>query len=95
MDIDTSSPFSHAFDYASDQVGLRFQNPLYQVTELFTGSKFRASIAKVKAFGQQIVANARQRQPQSDSDDVHKDSRWQRQPDGGSEGRGRINPEYN
>jgi cytochrome P450 len=74
MDIDTSSPFSHAFDYASDQVGLRFQNPLYQVTELFTGSKFRASIAKVKAFGQQIVANARQRQPKLDSDDVPEDS---------------------
>jgi cytochrome P450 len=75
MDIDTSSPFSHAFDYASDQVGLRFQNPLYQVTERFTGSKFRTSIAKVKAFGQQIVANARQRQPQSDSDNVPEDPR--------------------
>jgi cytochrome P450 len=75
MDIDTSSPFSHAFDYASDQVGLRFQNPLYQLTELFTGSKFRASIAKVKAFGQHIVANARQRQPKSDSDNVPEDSR--------------------
>jgi cytochrome P450 len=62
MDIESSSPFSHAFDYASDRVGLRFQNPLYRVTELFTGSKFRASTAQVKAFGQQIVTNARHRQ---------------------------------
>jgi cytochrome P450 len=61
MDIDSSSPFSQAFDYASDRVGLRFQNPLYRVTELFTGSKFRASVATVKAFGQQIVLNAQQR----------------------------------
>jgi cytochrome P450 len=62
MEIESSSPFSQAFDYASDRVGLRFQNPLYWVTELFTGSKFRASVAEVKAFGQQIVRNARQRQ---------------------------------
>ena len=62
MDIDSSSPFSRAFDYASDRVGLRFQNPLYRVTELFTGSKFRTSVTEVKAFGQLIVKNARRRQ---------------------------------
>ena len=62
MDIESSSPFSQAFDYASDRVGLRFQNPFYRVTELFTGLRFRDSIAEVKAFGQLIVRNARQRQ---------------------------------
>ena len=62
MDIDSSSPFSQAFDYASDRVGLRFQNPFYRVTELFTGLKFRDSIAEVRAFGRLIVRNARQRQ---------------------------------
>jgi cytochrome P450 len=75
MDIDTSSPFSRAFDYASDQVGLRFQNPLYRVTELLTGSKFRAAIAEVKAFGQLIVMNACQRQAKLDSADGLGDSR--------------------
>ncbi len=64
MDIDASSPFSQAFDYASDHVGLRFQNPFYWVTEVFTGSKFRASLAEVKKFGRQIVANARRRRAQ-------------------------------
>lgn len=61
MDIDASSPFSKAFDYASDQIGLRFQNPLWQVTEIFTGSKLRQSVAEVKKFGREIVSNARTR----------------------------------
>ncbi len=61
MDISASSPFSRCFDYASDQTGRRFQNPLYSVTELFTGSKFRSSLAEVKKFGQQIVWNANDR----------------------------------
>lgn len=74
MDIDTSSPFSWAFDYASDRVGLRFQNPLYRITELFTGSKFRRSIATVKAFGQQIVSNAQQRQSELREDAGNLDS---------------------
>ncbi len=58
MNISASSPFSRAFDYASDQTGRRFQNPLYFITELFTGSKFRSSLAKIKKFGQEIVCNA-------------------------------------
>lgn len=61
MDINANSPFSRAFDYASDQTGRRFQNPLYFITEFFTGSKFRSSLAEVKKFGQQIVSNAQQR----------------------------------
>jgi cytochrome P450 len=61
MDISSSSPFSRAFDHASDQTGRRFQNPLYFVTELLTGVQFRSSLAEVKKFGQQIVSNARKR----------------------------------
>ena len=58
MEIHSTSPFSRAFDYASDHIGLRFQNPLYRITELLTGWKFRSSLAIVKGFGQQIVTNA-------------------------------------
>lgn len=61
MDIDASSPFSKAFDYASDQVGLRFQNPLYFITEIFTGGEFHDALSEVKTFGKQIVRNAKQR----------------------------------
>ncbi|KAK5274132.1 hypothetical protein LTR96_000732 [Exophiala xenobiotica] len=61
MEISASSPFSKAFDHASSHVGLRFQNPLYRLTELFTGADFRSSLAEVKRFGRQIVANARKR----------------------------------
>ena len=61
MDIDASSPFSKAFDYASDQIARRFQNPLYQITELFSGAKFRASVDEVKKFGLHIVRTAKQR----------------------------------
>ncbi len=68
MNISASSPFSRAFDYASDQTGRRFQNPLYLITELFTGPKFRSSLAEVKKFGQEIVCNA-------------KDSRKEREPE--------------
>lgn len=60
MNISASSPFSRAFDYASDQTGRRFQNPLYLVTELLTGSKFRSSLAEVRKFGQEIVRNAQE-----------------------------------
>lgn len=61
MDISASSPFSRAFDYASDQTGRRFQNPLYSITEIFTASRFRSSLAEVKRFGEEIVSNARKR----------------------------------
>ena len=61
MEIDASSPFSKAFDYASDHVARRFQNPLYQVTELFNGAKFRNSVDEVKKFGLHIVRTAKKR----------------------------------
>ncbi|KEF59549.1 uncharacterized protein A1O9_04393 [Exophiala aquamarina CBS 119918] len=65
MEISSTHPFSKAFDHASNQIGLRFQNPLYKTTELFTGSAFRSSIAEVKRFGREIVRNARKRRAQA------------------------------
>ena len=65
MNFDASNPFSQAFEYASDQIGLRFQNPLYRITELFTGSKLRSALREVKRFGQTIVKSARKRQSQT------------------------------
>jgi hypothetical protein len=58
MDIHNTDPFSMSFDYASGKTGERFQNPLWQITEIFLGKQFRDSVAKVKAFGNVIVTNA-------------------------------------
>ncbi|EKD15279.1 uncharacterized protein L3040_001646 [Drepanopeziza brunnea f. sp. 'multigermtubi'] len=58
MDIHNSDSFSQAFDYASGATGERFQNPLWQMTEIFLGAEFRKSVYRVKEFGSRIVANA-------------------------------------
>lgn len=58
MDIRNTDPFSMAFDYASGKTGERFQNPLWQITEVIFGKQFRDSVAKVKAFGDVIVKSA-------------------------------------
>ncbi len=58
MDIHNSEPFSQSFDYASGEICKRFQNPLWQVTEVFFGGEFKASISRVKAFGKMLVQNA-------------------------------------
>jgi hypothetical protein len=58
MDIHNTDEFSMSFDYASGKTGERFQNPLWQITEIFFGRKLRDSVAKVKAFGRTIVGNA-------------------------------------
>ncbi|KAF5870518.1 putative cytochrome p450 protein [Botrytis fragariae] len=66
MDMRSGDPFSLAFEYASGATGERFQNPLWPVTEMLFGGRFRSSIAKVKAFGTEIVSNAvRARQEKS------------------------------
>jgi cytochrome P450 len=59
--LTAAHPFSRAFNHASAHTATRFQNPLYPFTELFTGGPFRASVAKVKSFGLQIVSNAKRR----------------------------------
>jgi cytochrome P450 len=58
VDIHNSEPFSQSFDYASGEICKRFQNPLWQVTEVFFGGEFKASISRVKAFGKMLVQNA-------------------------------------
>jgi len=58
MEMHSGDEFSVAFEYASGATGERFQNPLWPVTEMIFGARFRSSIAKVKAFGAEIVSNA-------------------------------------
>ncbi|KAJ8126819.1 hypothetical protein O1611_g6817 [Lasiodiplodia mahajangana] len=58
MEIHADDEFTVAFDYASGAVTARFQNPLWFITEKFTGSKFRASLAVIRKFGLGIVNNA-------------------------------------
>lgn len=53
-----TDPFAVSFEYASGITGERFQNPLWQVSEVFFGAKFRDAVTKVKSFGSTIVANA-------------------------------------
>lgn len=58
MEMHADDEFSRCFDFASGATAERFQNPLWPITELFTGSKFRKSISIVKSFGRRIVARA-------------------------------------
>jgi cytochrome P450 len=58
MEMHAQDSFSVAFEYASGKTGERFQNPLWQLTELFFGRRFRESVAEVKDFGADIVSNA-------------------------------------
>ncbi|CAG8951254.1 hypothetical protein HYFRA_00008002 [Hymenoscyphus fraxineus] len=58
MEMHHSDPFSKAFDFASGATGERFQNPLWQITEIFLGGRFRDSVKKVKVFGSEIVSKA-------------------------------------
>ncbi|KAM3065233.1 hypothetical protein ACMFMG_010427 [Clarireedia jacksonii] len=65
--------YDATFEYASGATGERFQNPLWPVTEMIFGARFRSSIAKVKAFGAEIVANAvksRREKNKSESDSL-------------------------
>ena len=58
VEIHNSHPFSKAFDFASGATCERFQNPLWQVTEIFFGGKFKKAVTQVKTFGSMIVSNA-------------------------------------
>ena len=58
MEMHADDEFTVAFDYASGGTAERIQNPLWYITEIFSGVKLRKSIAIVKAYGQQIVSNA-------------------------------------
>ncbi|KAK7992797.1 hypothetical protein PG988_001591 [Apiospora saccharicola] len=58
MEMHADDEFTVAFDHASGVTAERFQNPLWFVTELVTGARFRRSLATVKSFGEKIVRSA-------------------------------------
>src|SRR3569833_661045 len=58
MEMHADDEYTMAFDFASGATAERFQNPLWFVTDVLLGSKFRKSVATVKAFGRGNVANA-------------------------------------
>ncbi|ETN44343.1 uncharacterized protein HMPREF1541_10523 [Cyphellophora europaea CBS 101466] len=61
MHITSAHPFSQAFNHASAHIASRFQNPLYPLTELFSGGPFRRAVREVKRFGLSIVTTAKKR----------------------------------
>lgn len=61
MDMEASSTFSEAFDFASGAIGERFQNPFWRLTDILFGSRFRSAVAEVKRYGRSIVAVAVQK----------------------------------
>ncbi|KAJ1324797.1 fatty acid omega-hydroxylase [Microdochium nivale] len=58
MEMHSGDDFTAAFEYASGFTQERFQNPLWFVTETFTGVKFRQSLQSIRSVGQGIVENA-------------------------------------
>lgn len=58
MEMTASLPFSKAFDFASEAITWRFQNPFWKITEAILGARLRAAIAEVKQFGRTIVSSA-------------------------------------
>lgn len=58
MEITASLPFSQAFDFASEAITWRFQNPFWRISEAILGARLRAAIAEVKRFGRTIVSSA-------------------------------------
>ncbi len=58
MEMHADDEFTMSFEYASGATAERFQNPLWSVTEIFFGSKFRRAVAIVKSQGKRIVESA-------------------------------------
>ncbi|KAH8818989.1 cytochrome P450 [Xylogone sp. PMI_703] len=58
MEMHAADDFTVAFEYASGKTGERFQNPLWFITEVFTGGRFRDAVKTVKKFGSVIIDNA-------------------------------------
>ncbi|KAI0178649.1 cytochrome P450 [Hypoxylon sp. FL1284] len=58
MEMHADDDFTIAFDYASGVTTERFQNPLWFVTETFTGARFRNALNTIRTFGLKIVDNA-------------------------------------
>ncbi|KAI9876000.1 MAG: hypothetical protein M1830_007575 [Pleopsidium flavum] len=68
MDMEASSPFSEAFDFASGAIGERFQNPLWKLTNFFFGARLRSAVAEVKRFGRSIVETAVRKRAETNID---------------------------
>jgi cytochrome P450 len=58
MEMHADDEFTMAFEHASGETTARFQNPLWFITELFTGYKFRRSLGIVASCGKKIVQSA-------------------------------------
>ena len=58
MEMHANDDFTVAFEHASGATAERFQNPLWFLTEMFTGARMRRSIATVKEYGKRIVTSA-------------------------------------
>ena len=58
MEMSPNLPFSRAFDFASEGVAERFQNPFWKLKEFFVGFRLRAAIKEVRQFGRSIVSVA-------------------------------------
>ncbi|PKS05043.1 hypothetical protein jhhlp_008410 [Lomentospora prolificans] len=58
MEMHANDDFTLAFEYASGATAARFQNPLWKITEIFLGSKFRRALGLVRSHGRQIVESA-------------------------------------
>ncbi|OTB00887.1 hypothetical protein M426DRAFT_323891 [Hypoxylon sp. CI-4A] len=58
MEMHADDDFTLAFDYASGATTERFQNPLWFITERFTGSRFRKALYTIRTFGRKIVDRA-------------------------------------
>ncbi|KAI0888281.1 cytochrome P450 [Annulohypoxylon maeteangense] len=58
MEMHADDEFTVAFDYASGVTTERFQNPLWFITEFFTGFRFRGALHTIRTFGLGIVESA-------------------------------------
>ncbi|KAI1086986.1 cytochrome P450 [Rostrohypoxylon terebratum] len=58
MEMHADDDFTLAFDYASGVTTERFQNPLWFITEPFTGFQFRRALHTIRTFGHGIVSSA-------------------------------------
>lgn len=58
MEMRADDDFTLAFEYASGATAERFQNPLWGVTEVFFGGRFRRALAVVRDHGKKIVRSA-------------------------------------
>ncbi|POS82321.1 hypothetical protein EPUL_005551, partial [Erysiphe pulchra] len=74
MEIHHADPFSVAFDFASGVTEDRFKNPLWKVTEIFSGNKFKKAIAEIMTFGTCIVSNVIQQRKSGYSDNLWPES---------------------